>query len=175
MNRRLVLFALGSIAYLFMVQMIFNSLRTDDLLFILAPSAKLVSFFGDYQMEWSDLDGFQIVGKNIRIEKSCSGFVYLGMLYLLITYSFGKNWNYYKTKIHWVILSIPLAYIFVVVVNTARIITGIGIETFSLQNTWFPNKLFHEFIGIIYFLFGMSAVYLLIDKPKLNLLKYGNS
>lgn len=175
MNRRLILFALGSIAYLFVIQLIFKSLKTNDLLFILAPSAKLVSFFGGYAMEWSDLSGFQIVGKNIRIEKSCSGFVYLGMLYLLLTYSFGKNWNYYKTKIQWVIFSIPLAFLFVVGVNAARIITGIGIETFSLQNTWFPNKLFHEFIGIIYFLFGMSAVYLLLDKPKLNLLKYGNS
>lgn len=175
MNRRFVLFAFGSIAYLFVVQLIFKSLRTDDLLFILAPSSKLVSFFGGYAMEWSNVEGFQIIGKNIRIEKSCSGFVYLGMLYLLLTYLFGKNWNHYKTKIHWVILSIPFAFFFVVAVNAARIITGIGIETFSLQNTWFPNKLFHEFIGIIYFLFGMSAVYLLIDKPKLKLLKYGSS
>jgi exosortase K len=162
-----------SLIFILSVNFLFRQLTTPDLKFILAPTATIVELFTGIDNVWIEGEGYKLIDYPIRIEKSCSGFIYLNMIILLSAIMYIRKWQSFKSKKAIVYLTPVFAYLFVIVVNSLRIITAIGLEKISDKHSWFPNVLLHELVGGFYFLLGLVLIYLIIEKRKIS--EYGNA
>lgn len=164
MNRKNI-HAFAGVALFVLLKVVYTQLSVDKLLFLLYPTNVLVSFFTSSTASYVQSSGFFHPDLNILVEKSCAGFNFL-ILCFLINYLTCLQ-NLVKTTKRWVALPICLlsSYILTIAVNASRIIIAIslgGTKTF-LSNT--PN--FHQLQGTFIYLFFLLLSYLIL-KQLLN-------
>ncbi len=133
----------------------------DNNALILNPTDKLVGFVnGSQSVYLADL-GFYHEKMNIVIEKSCSGFNFLILSFLLFVYLGLKYLDKRSHKNLAIPVALLCAYCFTVFVNASRIIASIVVRNQTVGI--FPEKqsLIHEIVGITTnFSFLVVAYYL---------------
>ncbi|MBK8444340.1 MAG: exosortase K [Sphingobacteriales bacterium] len=151
----------GSRAFYF-AEIYFTLADNDNLIFLLKPTDTLVGLLtGSHSVYLAD-KGFYHDQLNILIDKSCSGFNYWVLCFLVFTYPVVK----YLDKPLQKTLSIPGvfvgAYLLTIFVNTSRITASVVVQTQAEK--FLPVKLhsiIHEAVGIIInFSFLILAYYL---------------
>ena len=142
----------------------FSFANNNDLTFLLKPTDKLVGLvFGSQSIFLAD-NGFFHEKINIVIEKSCSGFNFLILSFLLFAY---LGLKYFDKQLH-KILTIPTAlfcaYLFTVFVNASRIIASVIVRNQTIG--LFPEKqsLLHEVVGIVTNFLSLVVAYYLTEK-----------
>lgn len=132
-----------------------------DLAFLLKPTDKLVGLvFGSQSVFLADHEFFH-EKINIVIEKSCSGFNFLILSFVLFVYLGLKYFDKHLHKILTIPTALLCAYLFTVFVNASRIIASIVVRNQTIGI--FPEKqpLIHEIVGITTnFSFLVLAYYL---------------
>lgn len=142
----------------------FTKLDVNDLKFLLSPVNTLFGLLSGLGSVFLDGKGYYYESHNILIDKSCSGFNFLLLSFLVFTYPVIK----YTTRTLHKVFAIPLllitAYCFTVFVNTSRIFTSVVVQNqmrFLGQN---QQDLIHEAIGIIINLSFLVLAYYLLNK-----------
>lgn len=171
--KSLLIFGVLLLAYLFALNITYKNLSAEHLKWLLKPTSKIVELSLGVTSNWIPSKGYKLNELPIIIEKSCSGFMYLNIMLLLsaILIYLGKT-NYKRNVLK--IAALPMIiYSAVILINSFRIITSIGIEKASNNFSWFPDKMAHEFIGVFYFLLGLFGSYFFLQKLiHLNILKW---
>lgn len=160
-----------NIIYLLIVAAVFLLLKfgytiadNNDLYFLLKPTDKLVGLLtGSHSIYLSD-KGYFHEQLNIIIDKSCSGFNFWVLCFLVFTYLTTSYPHKTITKTLSIPTALAAAYIFTILVNTSRIFASIVVQT-QTKNI-FPNNqhIIHETIGIITNLTFLILAYILIDR-----------
>ena len=134
----------------------------DNLMFLLKPTNKLVEILTDSRSVFLADNGFFYEKMNIAIDKSCSGFNFWILCFLLFTYLglkyFDKHWH----KILIIPTALFCAYVLTVFANVSRIVASILAHNQTVGI--FPDKqlIIHEIVGITtYFSFLILAYYLI--------------
>lgn len=142
----------------------FTLADNNDLTFLLKPTDKLVGLLtGSHSVYLAD-NGFYHDKLNILIDKSCSGFNFWILSFLVFTYLTVK---YLDKPLH-KILSIPTvllcAYLLTIFVNASRIFASVIVQ--NQTKNFFANQqhLIHEAVGIITNLSFLVLSYYLIEK-----------
>lgn len=153
------------IIYLLFVQTVYTFLINDNLYFLLFPISSIVEYTSGVPCNYFSKYGFVQVDELVRINKTCSGFIFLNVLigisYLVIRLGITKENSLIKN----ILLSstyIVLAYFTCILTNSSRIILGIKMKLFSLNHSWFPGSFMHEITGILYFFISSTLFLLLI-------------
>lgn len=155
---------LTAVGLFILLKFAFTLADNNDLTFLTNPTSKLVGVLTGSHSVYLSENGYFHEHLNIIIDKSCSGFNFWVLCFLLFTYLTVKQFN--KTLIK--ILTIPIAligaYLLTIFVNTSRIFASIIVQT--QINSTFLNKqhIIHEAIGIITYLSFLILAYLLIEK-----------
>jgi exosortase K len=142
--------------------------NNNDLIFLLKPTDKILGLLMGSQSVYQSESGFLHENLNIIINKSCSGFNFLVLSFLLFTYLTVKHLKNHLQKL----LSFPIAligaYLLTIFVNTSRIFTSIVVQ--NQNKSFFLNQqhLVHEAIGVITNLSFLILAYLLIDNLLTN-------
>lgn len=140
----------------------FTLANNNELTFLLKPTDKLVGLLTGSQSIYLSDSGYFHEHLNIIIDKSCSGFNFWILCFLIFSYLMVKHSNKSISKT----LSIPTALIFsyllTIFVNTSRIFVSIVV----MSQTKFLNNqhIIHEAIGITTNLTFLILSYVLIDK-----------
>ena len=146
----------------------FTHADNNDLTFLIKPTDKLVGLLtGSHSIYLSD-SGYFHEHLNIIIDKSCSGFNFWVLCFLIFTYLTVKYSDENLSKI----LSIPCAligaYLLTIIVNTSRIFASIVVQ-YQTKNIFLNQQhIIHEAIGIITNLSFLILVYILIEKILIN-------
>jgi exosortase K len=155
---------LTAVALFILLKFGFTLADSNDLTFLLKPSDKLVGLLtGSHSVNLLD-GGYYNEQLNIIIDKSCSGFNFWVLSFLLFTYLTLKH---FKKTIHKV-LTIPTAligaYLLTIFSNTSRIYVSVIVQ--NQTETVFLNEqhIVHEAIGIITNLTFLILAYILIEK-----------
>ena len=142
----------------------FTFADNKELAFLLKPTDKLVGLLtGTHAVYLAD-KGFYHEKLNILIDKSCSGFNFWLLSFLVFTYLALK----YSHKTLHKVLSIPTvltaSYVLTICVNTSRIFASVIVQ--SRTKIVFANEqhLLHEAVGVITNLFFLVLTYYLIEK-----------
>lgn len=143
----------------------FTLADNDNLIFLLKPTDTLVGLLtGSHSVYLAD-KGFYHDQLNILIDKSCSGFNYWVLCFLVFTYPAVK----YLDKPLQKMLSIPGifvgAYLLTIFVNTSRITASVVVQTQAEK--FLPVKLhsiLHEAVGIIINFSFLILTYFLTEK-----------
>ena len=140
----------------------YSNSSSDDLIWILAPTAYLVQMTGDITFERETNTGYVNNENGIIIAPSCSGVNFMIIVFCLSAYIGLKNIKTTPVQNLWVVFSIVSAYIYTLFVNTFRISLSIySIKTEFLQ-TWFSEETIHLFEGVlVYFIFLLVYNFLL--------------
>lgn len=133
--------------------------ENNDLYFLLKPLNQIVGFVLDSSSVYYQDIGFYHKALNITIDKSCSGFNFLLLSFLIIYISSLKVLKSHFQKIVGIPLALIIAFVFTLFVNASRILTSILIEKkTNLNYSWL-----HETEGTFIYVSFLILLYLFVN------------
>lgn len=142
----------------------FTLADNNDLTFLLKPTDKLVGLLTGSQSVYISDSGYFHKNLNVIIDKSCSGFNFWILSYLLFTYLTVKHFDKTLSKILTLPTALICAYLLTIFVNTSRIFTSIVVQTQTKSIFLNQQHIIHEAIGITTNLTFLILAYVLIEK-----------
>lgn len=144
---------------------------TDDLKLLISPVSGLISLVtGAHYIYLADT-GYYFDQLNIAIDKSCSGFNFWMLCFLMLSFLSIQSLEKPLHKFLSIIFSFITAYLLTVPINFSRIYASIVVQ--KLSDSSFPeyHDIMHQAVGIFSNLTFLIIVYLLSIKlfKKLNL------
>lgn len=148
-----------AIALFLGLKFLYTTASSNQVYFLIKPIDGIVSFFTNSVSHYHESDGFYHEKFNITIDKSCSGFNFLLMCFVILYTSLlrilKRNWH----KLVVIPLTFLIAYLFTLFVNTSRILVAIFIEgNFNLHFSWM-----HQAQGVFIYLSFLIALYLFVN------------
>jgi exosortase K len=142
----------------------FTFADNDNLTFLLKPTDKLVGFLtGSHSVYLTD-KGFYHDKLNILIDKSCSGFNFWILSFLVFTYLIVKYFDKPFYKILTISTVLFGVYLLTIFVNTSRIFVSVIVQNQTKNIFANQQHLIHEAVGIITNLTFLVLTYYLIEK-----------
>ena len=156
------LFAVG---IFILLKLSYSFVDNDDLTFLLKPVSNLIVLLTGSKSVYLPDIGYYHENLNIVVEKSCSGFNFWILCFIMLTF---LSLKYFERSFHKVLI-IPMAllasYFFTIFVNTSRIFTSIILQ--GQANNFLPSRphyMLHEIVGIITNLAFLILIYILTQK-----------
>jgi exosortase K len=140
----------------------------DSLTFLLKPTDKFVGLLTGSNSIYISDNGYFHNELHIFIDKSCAGFNFWILSFLMLTFLGVKNFDNNLKKTLTIPLALIGAYFLTIFVNASRIFASIVIQ--NQTSSYFENHqhLIHESIGIITNLSFLILVYSLTDRILTN-------
>jgi exosortase K len=131
--------------------------------FLIGPTSSLVGLFTSTHFEYIQHTGYVNDKLNIIIDNSCSGFNFLLICFLSLSFSAIVNLsgNVHKTLTIIVIMFFSIAY--TIFVNTSRILLSIAIHKMSNFDVEIKAEWMHQAEGTFVYLFFLIVIYLLVS------------
>ncbi len=142
----------------------FKFADNNDLIFLLKPTDILVGLLTGSRSVYLPDSGYFHENLNILIDKSCSGFNFWALCFLLFTYLTVKHFDKTTSKILTIPASLIGAYLLTLWVNTSRIFVSIIVQGQTNNILLNRQPIIHEAIGIITYLSFLILAYMLIEK-----------
>jgi len=155
---------LSALGLFFLLKFAFTIAGNDSLAFLLKPTDKLVGLLTGSQSIYFVESGYYHDKLNILIDKSCSGFNFWILCFLMFTYLIVKFFDKPLFKILTVLIALAGAYLLTIFVNTSRIFASIVIQHQTKNILQQQQHLIHEAVGIITNLSFLILAYYLIEK-----------
>lgn len=159
------------IIYYFIAAVLFVLLKfgytlsdNNDLIFLLKPTDKIVGLLTGSHSIYLPASGYYHEYLNIVIDKSCSGFNFWVLCFLLFTYLTVKHVEKTLSKILTIPTALIGAYLLTIFVNASRIFASIVVQTQTKNIFLNQQHIVHEAIGIITNLTFLILAYVLIEK-----------
>lgn len=154
-----------AIAVLFiLLKLGFSFATNDNLLFLLRPTDKLVGLLTGSHSVYIAHIGFFHSKLNILIDKSCAGFNFWILSFLVFTYPAIKYLDKPLHKVLCVPTALIGAYVLTIFVNTSRIFVSVIVQAQTKNIFATRQHLIHESIGIITNLSFLILTYYLIER-----------
>lgn len=135
----------------------------EDLKLILSPTNKLVEWVTNTTSVFSRQNGYFNAALNITIDKSCSGFNFYILLFLVISFAVIQLVKKPKIRAIVLVFTVMISYMITVFVNTSRILIAINTsQHFPDSSTQYPWL--HQVQGTIIYLTFLIVFYLLSIK-----------
>ncbi|WP_299679207.1 exosortase K [uncultured Dokdonia sp.] len=136
----------------------------EDLDFLLNPTHKIISLVTGLQSTYAHDSGYYYEQLNIVIDKSCAGYNFWLLSFLMFIFLLLKHTttNFQKINVLWI--SIIGAYLLTIGVNSARIFTSISIQRQDISILQIDPSITHQAIGISTNLTFLVLTYLLIER-----------
>ena len=138
--------------------------ETNHLTFLLSPTSKLIELVTGFQSVYVDGKGYYFQELNTVIDKSCAGFNFWVLSFLMLNFLSLKYFEKTKDKVIAIIMSFLGAYIFTVLINSFRINTVVIFQNKIELLTKFKKGIIHESIGITINLTFLVLIYLITER-----------
>lgn len=157
----------------------YASAELNDILFLITPTNFFVEIFLGTKSTFQENVGFVFENHQFIINKSCSGFNFWMISFILFTFLTIKN----ATQRYIILLAIPnalfLAYLLTILANSSRILASVVFQLALLKDSIFSQEVLHEVIGvstnvtflILAYLFGEKIIQARINNLKDHELK----
>lgn len=155
---------LTTVGFFILLKFGFTLADNNDLAFLLKPTDKLVGLLTGSDSIYLSDSGYFHEHLNIIIDKSCSGFNFWILSFLLFTYLSVKHFDKTLSKILTIPTALFGAFLLTIFVNTSRIFASIVVQTQTKSILLNQQHIVHEAIGIITNLTFLILAYILIEK-----------
>lgn len=141
------------------LKLMYSNANNNEVLILLKPLDLIVGFILDSHAVYNNEVGFFYKELNITIDKSCSGFNFLMLSFLLLYFSFLKNLKSHFLKIIAIPTTLFIAFIFTLFVNASRVLTALFIE----KKTNISYAWLHQAEGVFIYLSFLITLYISIN------------
>ena len=137
----------------------FSRAESNDLLWILGPTAGLVEWISGLSFIYDPSAGFVNMVHGLIIAPACSGVNFLIIAYVMSFFSFAGHFDGMGRWL-WLVLTLSCAYFLTIAVNSIRI--GLSIEsiTHGIHLGWLTPERIHRIEGVVVYFFFLSLYYL---------------
>ncbi len=154
----------------------YSSANEADLHFVLYPTGKFFNLISGSSSEYVSERGYVHQDLKIIIEKSCSGFNFLLLCFVVLSYAAIRHFDPSK-KILWYLPPILIfSWLFTIFVNCSRILFSVRVHPSQVNDAGGRT---HEMEGAFIYLSFLVGIYLLfeylIKKTKTNYAKSASS
>ncbi len=148
-NIRAILYYSIAAGIFFTLKFGYTQAENDDLTFLLKPTDKFVGFLTGSNSVYEIDKGYFHNQLNIYIDKSCSGFNFWILSFLMLAFLGLKNLDSEIKKVLTIPLALVAGYLLTIFVNTSRIFASIIIQNQKINIFEIQPHIIHEAIGII--------------------------
>ncbi|PKV49847.1 exosortase K [Aquimarina sp. MAR_2010_214] len=136
--------------------------------FLLKPTNKFVEILMNSNSVFIKTIGHYHSSLNIVIDKSCSGFNFWILSFVMISFLLLKHLNTHFLKIISIPISMVYAYVVTIFVNTSRIFVSIIIQQQTNNLVKGQQHIIHETVGVITNLSFLILIYYFTKKLTLK-------
>ncbi|QZT37189.1 exosortase K [Halosquirtibacter xylanolyticus] len=142
----------------------FRTFGNDQLLFLLYPTNSIIELITGDQAIYTSGSGFEHPRLNIIIEKSCSGYNFLLLCFLVLYFQSLKHSESLSEKAFQLVQYLAIAYISTIFINASRIIISIILKHSAIDNFRISRHIIHESIGVVTYLTFLLFVSVINEK-----------
>lgn len=146
----------------------FTFADNNDLVFLIKPTDKLVGILTGSQSVYLSESGYLHEHLNIIIDKSCSGFNFWILCFLIFTYLIVKHFDRSLHKFLTIPTTLIGAYLLTIFVNTSRIFVSILVQAQTKGIFVNQQHIIHEAIGVTTNLTFLVLAYILIERSLIH-------
>ena len=132
---------------------------SNDLLWILGPTAWLVEMVSGIRFDYEAYTGFVSHGYRIIIAPACAGINFFIIAFCMALFSSIHSFKRFWTKLSWLIASLVSAYFITVGVNAFRIVISICLYKTDLYYGWLNAQRVHRLEGVVIYFFFLWLFY----------------
>jgi len=171
-GKNIVYYFLATVIF-FLLKFAFTFTTVNDLIFLLNPTDGLVELVTGSQSVYLSGSGYYHEKFNILIDKSCLGFNFWLLCFLMLTFLTLQYFNRHLHKALIIPASLFFAYLATLFVNASRIAASILAQ--KMANNFLPERphfILHESVGVITNLIFLIAIYYLTERLLINKLPH---
>lgn len=142
----------------------YSHARSDDLSWILGPTAGVVEYISGIAFEKEDGAGFVNRTNRIIIAPSCAGVNFLIIAFCMAAFSGLHHLKSFGVKIFWLGNSAAWAYVLTIAVNAFRIVASIYMYKSDIYYHGLTPERLHRIEGIFIYFFFLCLFYVMLDK-----------
>jgi exosortase K len=142
----------------------YSHARSNDLGWILGPTAGVVEYMSGIAFEEEDGAGFVNRENRIIIAPSCAGVNFLIIAFCMAAFSGLYHLNASGSKIFWLVNSAAWAYVLTIAVNALRIVASIYMYNADIYYHGLTPERLHRIAGIFIYLFFLCLFYMALNK-----------
>ncbi len=135
---------------------------SDDLNWILAPTAELVEYISGIPFEYEIGSGYVNHEKRIIIAPACAGVNFLIIAFCMAVFSGVHCFECNRLKFLWMATSAASAYLLTILVNTLRIILSVYVYDAAIYYGWITPQRVHRLEGVVIYFFFLYLFYRII-------------
>ena len=144
---------------LFLILKAFHSTAANsDLKFLLFPTTQIVDLATDSESDFYEDMGFVNSQLNIVIDKSCSGFNFLILCFVCLSFTAIGYFNKNLYKSLSIVFLLIISYFLTIFANSSRILVSVSLQKLQILNI---TKQIHQAEGVFVYLFFLIAFYLI--------------
>lgn len=153
------IYQLAILVFFICAKLTYSHANNNTISFLTRPTNAIISFITNKTYTYSPEAGFYYTSLNIVIDKSCSGFNFWMLLFLLLFFSTLKLTKTHKNKFLLFPATLLISYLLTLFVNTSRILASLFIaQNTSLQYSWL-----HQAEGVFIYLSFLIVFYLSLN------------
>ncbi len=141
-----------------------GTFENDKLIFLLKPTDKIFELVTGTHSEYNSESGFYYGKFNIVIDKSCSGYNFLLLCFVMLYFQIIKYAKQFKFKLLLLFGSLSIAYVLTILINSSRIIISVVFQNAKFDFLNLEPHIIHESIGVITYLSFLLITYFLTEK-----------
>jgi len=142
----------------------YSHARSNDLAWILGPTAGVVEYISGIAFEKEDGAGFVNRANRIIIAPSCAGVNFLIIAFCMAAFTGLHHLNSSGSKMFWLGNSAAWAYVLTIAVNAFRIVASIYMYNADIYYHGLTPERLHRIEGIFIYLFFLCLFYVTLDK-----------
>ncbi|BBO84246.1 hypothetical protein DSCO28_48120 [Desulfosarcina ovata subsp. sediminis] len=131
----------------------------EDLLWILAPTARLTAWAGGAQPVWETGVGYADFGRGIVIAPACAGVNFMIMAFGLAALCGLGRLRRLASLLVWLVLSLAAAYLAALGVNTLRIVFSMVLYRADIYSAWLTPDALHRVAGVWIYLSALGLFF----------------
>lgn len=153
------------------LKFLYSYTTIDEIAYLLQPTNFIIETISNSESQYLPHQGYYNSHLNILIDKSCSGFNFLMLCYLMFVFSVVSKLQNNVSKIIALPLLLFSSYLLTIFINSSRIMISVFIRELELSNFLINENWLHQLEGGFVYLFFLVIVFLTID----TLFKTSNS
>jgi len=140
----------------------YSEARSEDLVWILRPTASLVEWISGIPFEEEAHTGFVSYARRIVIAPACAGVNFLVIAFCMAAFSSLHRIQRQRVKWLWLTGSLVSAYGLTVFANAVRIMVSIYSYDADIYSGWLTPQRMHRLEGVIIYFFFLCLFYRII-------------
>ena len=159
-----LIFLLLTLLVAFSLKYHYSQARSDDLVWILGPTAVLVEQFSGIDFEKEAHTGYVNNEYRVIIAPACAGVNFYIIAFCMAVFCGIPVIEPLRSMALWLAVGLISAYLLTLVVNALRIILAIYLYDVDMYSAWITPERVHRLVGTVIYFFFLYLFYRIIKK-----------